>query len=258
MHIAFGTPFGGVAHPEHYRRKAIVQASALGHTFSYIEIDLVIVSKARNSIMDQVPPQVDVLWFVDADVNLPPNAHILLDHLADNPLVSGLYFSRSYPHLPQVYNRAGAGSTNFAFLPFINLPTEPFYADAVGAGCLLMHMDLVRETVEKHAAWRNVVETWQTRWLKRRQVNEETLAIRRALELGVRLDARFEFLEQIGEDFYFCESVRYHTGARPLVDPRVECEHVGLAPVTRKNFMDACTSGQVQFTAIESGKGNLT
>lgn len=254
MRVAYCTPYGGVHHPEHTRRKQIVQSHCLQHTFVSVEIDLYIVSKARNSIVSSIPPDVDVAWFVDSDILLPPNAGELLEWITKKRVVSGLYFARQPPHLPQAYNRAGPGPANFAFLPVINIPPEPFKCDAVGAGCLLVQASVFRELEEYHQKWVTTVAEWTDRWLESRQFDEETSAVERALKLGMSLGPHFEFLERVGEDFYFCEQLRYFLGMQPLVVPSVECQHVGYQYITRQMFEGAAATGGVQFISGSPGR----
>jgi len=256
MLVVFATPFGRPASPDHYRGKAVVQAASLSHTFTNAEADLMIVSKARNALIDVLPSEADVVWFVDADITLPVGAEVLLDYVQQptSPVVSGLYFGRYPPHLPQVYNRAQPGPANFAFLPLVTIPDKPFYADAVGAGCLLVRMDVLRCLTEEHTKWQNTVRKWGRSLMKRRDRRgsnrKVTLAVERALALGTALTPHWEFLEACGEDFYFCEQLRHYLGVRPLVVPSVECAHETVRQVTRADFQAALGgSGGLQYVS---------
>lgn len=249
MFVVFATPFGKPASPDHYRGKAVVQSASLSHTFSHAEADLMIVSKARNSLVEVLPPNTDVVWFVDADIILPPGAEVLLEYVQQptSPVVSGLYFARQPPHMPQVYNRAQPGPGNFAFLPLITLPDQPFHADAVGAGCLLVQADVLRCMAEEHAKWQATVRKWTERWLATRERHTSnrkvTMAVHRALVLGMSLTAHWEFLEVCGEDFYFCEQLYQYLKVKPLVVPSVVCNHETTVPVTRATFEAAIGGG---------------
>lgn len=247
MHIVYATPTGGTTRAAHHRSKAIVQAGCSQHTFTYVEVDLLIVSKARNDLLAAIPPDADVVWFVDSDIILPPHAGVLLDYLEQNPVVSGLYFSRQPPHLPQVYNRCQPGLTNFAFLPLITIPEQPFLADTVGAGCLLVQMDTIRELAKKHRAWQMEVLEWT-------EAEQLPAAVERAIGFGAQTCPFFEFFEQVGEDFYFCMQLQHFLGIRPLVVPAVECIHEGIAPITREHFNACLNAGQVAYSADTTHK----
>lgn len=255
MRIALCTPHGALGSPEHYRRKAMVQSQLPGHSFTYVEIDMHIVSKARTMIVSAVPADVDVLWFIDSDILLPSNAGLLIRALDQHPVVSGLYFSRRYPHLPQVYNRVSPGLTSFIYLPWVNLPATPFYTDAVGAGCLIVRASVFHDLKDKHDAWRRTVERWTDRWVKRRKPSVETQAILRALQLGTSLTPWFEFLDVVGEDFWFCEALRFYLGLRVLVVPEVTCEHEAVRPVTRADWEAALQQGPMQYVTTNVNKG---
>lgn len=240
MKVAFCTPFGKPASPSHYRQKAIAQSKRLQDTFHLVEVEMMVVSKARNALLTAIPPDMDVAWFVDADIRLPDNAHTLLDLIEDHPVVSGLYFSRWPPHYPVVYNRAGAGDTTFAYFPFVNLPDKPFYADGVGAGCLLVRTWVFRKIAEEYDKWQAEVQEWK-------ESHSMPPRVERAFNLGLGLDPYFEFLESVGEDLYFCEQLRYFLNMRPLVDPRVACEHEQTVPITRAHFEQYMRQNELHY-----------
>lgn len=242
MHIVLATPTGGWVRAPHYRCKAIMQAQCSGHRFTHAEVDLLIVSKARNDLIKVLPEDADAIWFIDSDVLLPTNAPLLIDHLKDHPVVSGLYFGRTPPNLPQVYNRATPGHANFAFLPVIDIPAEPFMADAVGAGCLLIQTQVLRDIADKHKAWQDEVRAELDRV-------DFLSSLRRAAELGASLSPHFEFLEAVGEDFYFCMQLQHYLGIRPLVVPAVECPHETIVPLGRAQFEANLGAGLVSYNA---------
>jgi len=251
MLVCFATPFGKRPSSAHYRSKAQVQASRLADQFINVEVDLLIVSKARNTLVQAIPPEADVVWFVDSDIKLPANAGILLDYVKEHPVVSGLYFSRFPPFLPQVYNRVQPGVTDFAFVPVVNLPEEPFQADAVGAGCLVVQRRVLDAVAEKHAIWQGTARAWleSHQKLQKTPKSPEWLAARRALELGLVLSAHWEFLEACGEDFYFCEQIRHHLDIRPFVVPSVECQHEGIRWVGRPDWESTLGQRGITFDA---------
>jgi len=245
MYIVFATPTGGTVRATHHRSKAQVQATCLQHTFSHAEVDLLIVSKARNALISALPPDADLVWFVDSDTILPPNAAELLTYIDKYPVVSGLYFARQPPHLPQVYNRVQPGTTNFAFLPLISIPDKPILADAVGAGCLLVRTEVLRELAEKHKAWQEEVREWLG-------TCDAPEAIRRAAGFGAQMWPYFEFLEQVGEDFYFCMQLQHFLGIRPLVVPSVQCIQESVALIGRQHFEAGLKAGQVNYSTTQA------
>lgn len=250
MRIAYCTPFGAVSSPEHTRAKAIVQNTLLQHTFLNAEIDLHVVSKARNALVQIAQDQVDVLWFVDSDIRLPENAGKLLGYLNKSPVVSGLYFSRRPPYFPQVYNRALPALPAHAYLPRVAIPLEPFHADAVGAGCLLVTCDVLRQLHDAHEEWRGGVRAWMGD--KRRRM---PAAVKRAIELGLGLNGHFEFLECVGEDFYFCEMLWHYLRIRPLVVPEVLAGHEAVIPITNEHFSAYLERGLSFNSSFPEGGG---
>jgi len=243
MNVALCTPTGGWVRAPHYRAKAILQSLRPTDRFTHAEVDLLIVSKARNELVACLPEDCDVAWFVDSDVILPNNAGILLDYIQDYPIVSGVYHARSAPFLPQVYNRAAPGLANFAFLPVVNMPEQPFLADAVGAGCLLVQVSALRELGQACADAKAEVSKWIEA-----QGEELPLEVQRAVERGNMLYPYFEFLESCGEDFYFCLQMAHYLGMRPYVVPEVDCAHETVSLITSEHYKAALASGAVNYS----------
>lgn len=243
MNVALCTPTGGWVRAPHYRAKAVLQAQRSSDRFTYAEVDLLIVSKARNELIHSLPEDCDVAWFVDSDVILPTNAGILLDYIQEYPIVSGLYHARSAPFLPQAYNRAAPGLANFAFLPVVDMPAQPFYADAVGAGCLLVQVPALRALEQAVASAKSEVAEWIAA-----QGEELPLEVQRAVERGNSLYPYFEFLESCGEDFYFCLQMAHYLGMRPFVIPEVDCAHETVSLITSQHYKAALASGAVNYS----------
>jgi len=104
--VAVAVPHGGAVHPQLYRAIFNMQNElGSGYEFSYCEVDMASVAKARNMMVEAcLTGGVDYIHFVDDDVLVPPNVHWLYQHNAD--IVSGLYMTRQSPHTPQMYTKA--------------------------------------------------------------------------------------------------------------------------------------------------------
>ena len=241
MKIALLTPFGHYnTVPRHQRHVSAMQASMREHTFVHVEVDMNVVHKARNMLVDMIPDDVDVAWWVDSDVLLPANAPLLMHYLSDkSPVVSGLYVSRNGPNLPQAYTLAS--NSGHAYLPIVNIPNEPTYVDAVGLGCLVMYTKVF---LDLSVAWQKRLRVMNT-WLKR-QTSCPDLEM---VSLAMGLSPYFEFLNKVGEDFYFCERLR-DIGIRPLLVPEVSCTHVGYADFTRDHYEANLAQGVNYNTAV--------
>jgi len=128
-------------------------------------------AKARNTLVqmaldrDRNAP-FDYVFWADDDVIFPTDMlQKLIAH--DKDIVSGLYFARKMPHWPQIYEYAKEAPGKFWFKIYYP-PAELIEVDAVGAGCLLVKMDVFRK-MEK---------PW------------------------------FLFTDELGEDMYFCHKAK--------------------------------------------------
>lgn len=243
LKVAMCTPYGPhLDHPEVITRIMDVKRSRPFDTFYDVNISMHIVSLARTKLVETALAQgVDVVWFVDSDVLLPADAGIILDHVMNDrsPVVSGLYVHRHPPHLPQVYVRATVHANgDHPYLPVINIPNDPTFVDATGAGCLAVRADVFGLVAAEH-------RMYQAELSKRLAKLAPLGATARALHYALSLTPWFEFLGRVGEDFYFFEQLD-RIGIRPLLLPMVKCYHIGQQPFGFEHFESAKRAGVVQ------------
>jgi hypothetical protein len=218
--VALCVPHAGSVRPNHTRAIEEMQNATPQHRFYHAEIDLMIVGKARNMCIEAaLPSKPDVIWFIDDDVIIPPNAGVLVDQALSLGIVSGVYYSRRLPYTPQIYNIApepqyeGTG----LYWPYMGaVPPEMFEADAVGAGCLAINTQILLQ-MQDHAKPQQeaIASTIDDPWFKRIVTN---------------LSPWFEFLDRKGEDMYFCERAKAQ-GFKIWVNPQIQCLHMGEIPV---------------------------
>ena len=235
--VTICTPHAHEVNPEYWRRIMHMQNETLQHTFAHVEIDLMIIGKARNILVEEVElsaPQCEVVWYIDNDVWIPPHSGQLIDQAIKYGIVSGLYFNRWSPYTPQMYRFSGLPEEQGMYEAIVDYPEHGFIkADAVGAGCLAIRKDVL---------------------LKMKEYYTERLASADALVLGLLKDNPkalqeyewlmkytrilspwFEFLDQRGEDFYFCERAA-DADQMIWVNLDVKCEHLGLLPIHEGHF----------------------
>ena len=239
INVAVAVPHGGMVHPKLYRSIFAMQQALEGtHSFTYCEVDMASVAKSRCMMVEAclVAGNIDFIHFVDDDIVLPDNAHLLYEHDAD--IMSGLYMTRQSPHTPQMYRQATEDEYKGKYWPIMDWPVDWVgEVDATGAGCLLV----------KTGVFRTLHKLWDD---KRRacadQLADQGDSVKYFANVGMRLSPWFEFLDVLGEDFYFCERAR-EAGFRVLVDTRVSCEHLSLIPVSEAHFKDARDRGLIQW-----------
>lgn len=232
--ICWCTPFGMLLDvPESVRTKDALQNSATQHTFMKAEIDMNVVSLARNSIVQSViNTDVDYLWWVDSDVLVPANGLELLDYIDDeHPIVSGLYFSRRFPYHPQAYTRAAVHTHGeHPFIPIVDLPDKPSFVDAVGAGFMLVQRTFLVQMQARYDEYFKVIRDYL-------EAGGPGIPsdVRYGLHLAQSVSPWFEFLNKVGEDFYFCD-MAHRMGVRPFLIPHVQAYHVGPQNIGYEHF----------------------
>jgi hypothetical protein len=239
--VAVAIPHKGHVNPLLYRALFTLQdkLTPQGYEFVYMELEAAGVAHARNQFVKAaIDSGVDLIHFVDDDIVLPPNAWQLYEHTTA-PIVAGLYFTRQPPHTPQLYTRSQRPENEGKYWPLFDYPIDTLVeVDAVGAGCMLVHIE-VFEFLEK---------------LKNDQDRVVADAIAAGvppvqatyMTYGLQLSPWFEYLDYRGEDFYFCERAR-GAGYRILCDTRVKCIHMAEVGITEQYYQEAKVRGYISY-----------
>lgn len=230
--VAICTPHGAQAFPDYYRALMEMQLQWTQHTFYHVEIDTMIVSKARNALVQASrDTKCDVVWFIDNDTLVPKDAGILVEQALQLQVVSGVYFNRRPPYPPQVYECADDDGYTGMYWPLLNYPESGLrQEDAIGAGCVCIRMD----------AFAKLEEAWKPRVAK--AASEITDApIKFIVE---NLSPWFEFLEKKGEDMYLSERCK-EAGIPIWVNWDIKCDHIGYARYSEAHFTSLRDSGKI-------------
>jgi len=216
---------GGLLPPEYFRHVLEMQQTALQHQFIYVEVDTVIVGKARSMIVETaLLNNPDVLFWVDSDTLIPPHASALIDQALELGVVSGVYYARRQPYTPQVYIQATEPTLHGMYWPDVELPESGLHRrDAVGHGCIAVRTDI----------YFRLQEAWDPRVLKAYEALE---GVDQDIADMIRNFSPFyEFLDRKGEDLYFCERLR-DIGQDIWVNCDVQCLHLTDIPISKEHF----------------------
>ena len=239
--VAMCTPHGGLVRPDYYRYVLEMQGAFPQHRYVFIEVDTMIVGKARNMIVEaSLSQNIDVIWQIDDDVIIPRDSGIMIDQCMELGVVSALYYNRRMPYTPQAYSRATEKDFEGMYWSMIDLnPGQGLIrVDAVGAGCIACRADI----------FRSLVEPWQERCNKAADAIEDVV-----LSGYVRnLSPWFEFLERKGEDLYFSERLA-DMGIPIWLNSNVVCGHVGDAVIDQAQFNYIRDNGILQKVPVEGG-----
>lgn len=227
--VAICTPHGGLVSPKYYRALTVLQSGCPQHQFIFTEVDTQIIGKARNMVTEIAlaqSPRPDVIWFIDNDVIVPPNAHVLIDLALNLGIVSGVYYARRPPYTPQIYTTADQEEFKGMYWPeFEDVPTEGLFPrDAVGAGLLCIRTDVFDKLTEM--------------WIPRVKKAADLLTANGFPEIASivsDLSPWFEFLDKKGEDLYFCERAR-EAGYTIWVDYNTQAQHLSEIGIDQSHF----------------------
>lgn len=154
---------------------------------------------ARNELaMKAIQFEADYILWLDSDMVFEPDTlkklmKTMEEESAD--IVSGLYFRRSIPYKPVFYDRFEIVDDKPEKTEMDVIPDKPFEVGGVGFGCVLMKTSVCFDVMDKFG----------------------TL---------------FAPIMNVGEDIAFCWRAR-QCGYKIILDPRIECGHVGHYVVTK-------------------------
>lgn len=223
--VAICTPHGSLAVPDYYRCVMAMQHQFPQHSFMHVEVDSVVISKARNTLVSAgLSVTADVLWMIDDDTLIPPDAGVLVDQAVQLGVVSGVYFNRRPPFTPQVYKVAEEPEFLGAYWPLLEYPkTGLRKEDAFGAGCICFRPDVFRK----------LTEYWTPIFKEAGGLLEKSFPS--VARIVTNLSPWFEFLERKGEDMYICERIR-EAGMDLWVNWDVKCAHRASVDIAEEHF----------------------
>jgi len=195
------------------------------------------VAASRNVLAAQAQEAgVDyTIWF-DADQSFPEDVILkLLKH--QKPIVSGMYFAKTLPYFPIVFNCIDKDKNEFRhFRPIMDYPDngDLYYADMIGMGCVAIQtkvFDKIKQPFFKYQL--HPPDTFVKDW--RFRVHHK--------------------IEDVSEDVWFCKQVR-DAGFKIIVDPSVKCGHFASFTVTETIYKGVVEQASEDY-AKKHGKKKL-
>lgn len=164
-----------------------------------------LVYDSRNKLASYaVQMEADYILWLDSDMVFPPDIlermMAVLDEHKEIDILSGLYFRRTTPFTPVLFNNLERNGDEVKFDEFKEVPEELVEIGGCGFGCVLMRTDCLLTIAAKEQ---------QGNW--------------------------FTPLANAGEDCAFCIRAR-ENGYRIFCDPSVSLGHMAFAPVTKEFY----------------------
>lgn len=183
---------------------------------------------ARNSMAKRaVANGFDRILWLDSDMVFEPDLMERLSARLDEgkEFVSGIYFTRKAPVRPVLYKQCGYyemedGGVSPRAVWYDDYPQDSlFKVEAVGFGCVMMTVDLVKR-------------------------------------IGERFGLPFAPMLGFGEDLSFCARAT-ELGADLWVDSTIKCGHVGLGTITESVYLSQKEEKDGNPGSGEAGAENL-
>jgi len=244
--VALATPHGSLVNPTFYRHLLTMQGAWPQHIFTHVEIDTMIVGKARNDLVTiSRDNNLDVVWFVDNDTLIPPHAGVLIEQAMNLGVVSGVYYNRRPPYTPQLFDIATETENSGMYWPVLYYPESGMdKRDAVGAGCIAINIDVFKE-LDKY---------WTERFAYLAGlITEEDPDVAYIIR---HLSPWFEVLNRKGEDMYFCERCR-RIGQDIWVNYDVKCVHLSEIGIDESQFLALRNAGLIKKEDTLVGAGEI-
>ena len=173
---------------------------------SYTFIKNTLIYDSRNTVAaSAIEAGFDRIFWMDSDMTFPPDALVRLSQAMDEgrQMVSGLYFTRRFPNIrPVLFSKMtytehdGVADSEAEF--WYDYPDGITECEAVGFGCCLTSVDLIRRVAEKFGS-------------------------------------PFTPFSIMGEDMAFCLRVRL-LGEKIYCDTRIKCGHIGAVEINEDLF----------------------
>ena len=140
----------------------------------------------------------DYIFWLDSDMVFEPDILIrMMDEIEPNTILTGLYFRRSAPFSPVLFDKLEMTDKGCEWTDFKEIPDKLFEVGGCGFGCVLMPTEAILSVVLQHTHM-------------------------------------FNPMNGVGEDLAFCWRAR-QSGYKIVCDPQIKLGHVGHT-VIDENF----------------------
>jgi hypothetical protein len=166
--------------------------------FIHLEKSFPICKNRNEAVLYARKHKADLIMFLDIDMSHPPD---LIYRLAQHqlPIVAGMYFHKTPPHMPVLLNK----KEGHEYEHYYNYPRDHLFdVDLTGLGCMLVDMRVFDDITLPYFGYAS---------------------------------SRDDGIVDISEDVLFCEKVK-EKGFSIMIDPSVQCSHYAVVDVSAALF----------------------
>lgn len=178
--------------------QSLAMLKKVGECAIAFQVGSLIYTSRDNLSKKAVSMGADYIFWLDSDMVFEPDILIrMMDEIEPNTILTGLYFRRSVPFSPVLFEKLEMTDKGCEWTDFKEIPDKPFEVGGCGFGCVLMPTDAILSVVLQHTHM-------------------------------------FNPMNGVGEDLAFCWRAR-QSGYKIICDPQIKLGHVGHT-VIDENF----------------------
>ena len=178
--------------------QSLAMLKKVGECAIAFQVGSLIYTSRDNLSKKAVSMGADYIFWLDSDMVFEPDILIkMMDEIEPNTILTGLYFRRSTPFSPVLFDKLEMTDKGCEWTDFKEIPDKPFEVGGCGFGCVLMPTEAIVSVVLQHTQM-------------------------------------FNPMKGVGEDLAFCWRAR-QSGYKIVCDPQIKLGHVGHT-VIDENF----------------------
>lgn len=178
--------------------QSLAMLKKVGECAIAFQVGSLIYTSRDNLSKKAVSMGADYIFWLDSDMVFEPDILIrMMDEIEPNTILTGLYFRRSTPFSPVLFDKLEMTDKGCEWTDFKEIPDKPFEVGGCGFGCVLMPTEAILSVVLQHTHM-------------------------------------FNPMNGVGEDLAFCWRAR-QSGYKIICDPQIKLGHVGHT-VIDENF----------------------
>ena len=178
--------------------QSLAMLKKVGECAIAFQVGSLIYTSRDNLSKKAVSMGADYIFWLDSDMVFEPDILTrMMDEIEPNTILTGLYFRRSAPFSPVLFDKLEMTDKGCEWTDFKEIPDKPFEVGGCGFGCVLMPTEAIMSVVLQHTQM-------------------------------------FNPMTGVGEDLAFCWRAR-QSGYKIVCDPQIKLGHVGHT-VIDENF----------------------
>jgi len=187
----------------------------------------------NNAIAELIEDGFDISLWLDLDQTFPSNTLFrLLNN--DFPIVSGIYHLKTLFTYPIVFRRVEDDTDFTWFKPIVGYPRDDYFeADMIGMGCVKINVDVFRDIAATYSKDEKI-EFFRYGINPIRYDGQDDNKTPERIK-AEKIRSKY-LIRDVSEDVYFWKQVAEKTDYKIMIDPKIQCGHLGSFEYTDQFF----------------------